>query len=257
MNHHKRLSKWRRPIKFWRAVFTQKRWDRFYPPRLSHFTRQRPVSLLSTSFLRRSLGKQLQVTLQVYHHNSVSVFIQFICSGDHPAVEQTYQSCTEDVNTVERWSSVEFNDLTGRFCTVAESYELVVCSVGLSELRESTHWAFDDAYFAFYHVCHICCSGVLGALGISHRSLHHTLSSVYLRPCAALASSVSLTSDTVYRLLLLCTFILKWCFIPLTAAAHFHFVPVKIKALRHTNRFSNRPLDKISLYESYNFNIYL
>lgn len=43
MNHHKRLSKWRRPIKFWRAVFTQKRWDRFYPPRLSHFTRQRPV----------------------------------------------------------------------------------------------------------------------------------------------------------------------------------------------------------------------
>lgn len=170
MNHHKRLSKWRRPIKFWRAVFTQKRWDRFYPPRLSHFTRQQPVSLLSTSFLRRSLGKQLQVTLQVYHHNSVSVFIQFICSGDHPAVEQTYQSCT-----VERWSSEEFNDLTGRFCTVAESYELVVCSVGLSELRESTHWAFGDAYFAFYHVCHICCSGVLVALGISHCSLRHTL----------------------------------------------------------------------------------
>lgn len=106
VNHHKRLSKWRRPIKFWRAVFTQKRWDRFYPPRLSHFTRQRPVSLLSTSFLRRSLGKQLQVTLQVYHHNSVSVFIQFICFGNHPAVEQTYQSCTEDVNTVERFCRV-------------------------------------------------------------------------------------------------------------------------------------------------------
>lgn len=178
VNHHKRLSKWRQPI----CSNPKKGAELSDETAFIHTTVSIHSSLAREHAIHKQ-GKQLQVTLQVYHYNSVSVFIQFLCCGEHPEVEHTYQSCTEDVvNAGER--SEEFNDLSGHFCTVSELCELVVCSVGLSELRGWTNWAFDDAYFAFTHVCHICCSSVLVALGISHRSLHHTLSTVYLQPCA-------------------------------------------------------------------------